>query len=140
MIRFFVTRFEGIAIWGSVLMIVYCVLYPYIYEFTYLYIIRYFFLILFLPVLIGVVCKYLFSYIRPKKKHLKKKGIIRILYLRSYDIIMFLYCGYFAVYVAFYLNQISILFDYLMLFLLGLFLGYRIAMKANEYSNNCKNR
>ena len=77
---------------------------------------------------------------RPKKKHLKKKGIIRILYLRSYDIIMFSYCGYFAVYVAFYLNQISILFDYLMLFLLGLFLGYRIAMKANEYSNNCKNR
>jgi hypothetical protein len=117
-----------------------CPLSIYIYEFPYLYIIRYFFLILFLTVLIGVVCKYLFSYIRPKKKHLKKKGIIRILYLRSYDIIMFSYCGYFAVYVAFYLNQISMLFDYLMLFLLGLFLGYRIAMKANEYSNNCKNR
>ena len=44
----------------------------------------------------------------------------------------------FAVYVAFYLNQISMLFDYLMLFLLGLFLGYRIAMKANEYSNTVR--
>ena len=139
MVRFFVTRFEGITIWGSVLMIVYCVLYPYIYEFPY-YILSGIFSDFILTVLIGVVCKYLFSYIRPKKKHLKKKGIIRILYLRSYDIIMFSYCGYFAVYVAFYLNQISMLFDYLMLFLLGLFLGYRIAMKANEYSNNCKNR
>lgn len=34
----------------------------------------------------------------------------------------------------FYLDRVSVLFDYLMLLLLGMFLGYKIAVRANKYS------
>ena len=47
---------------------------------------------------------------------------------------MQVYCYVFGAYAIFYLDRVSVLFDYLMLLLLGIFLGYRMAVRANAYS------
>ena len=54
--------------------------------------------------------------------------------LKSDKIIMQVYCYVFGAYAIFYLDRVSVLFDYLMLLLLGIFLGYRMAVRANAYS------
>ena len=77
---------------------------------------------------------YLFPYIRTPKQSLKAEGIIRTFYLKSDKIIMQVYCYVFGAYAIFYLDRVSVLFDYLMLLLLGMFLGYKIAVRANKYS------
>ncbi|EOS01797.1 hypothetical protein C799_00904 [Bacteroides thetaiotaomicron dnLKV9] len=51
-----------------------------------------------------------------------------------YQYLTQLYSWFFAAYVIFILDQVSILYNFLMLFLSGLFLGYKIRMKANTYS------
>ncbi len=70
------------------------------------------------------------SYIRTPKRPLKAEGIIRTFYLKSDKIIMQVYCYVFGAYAIFYLDRVSVLFDYLMFF----YWGYRMAVRANAYS------
>ena len=65
---------------------------------------------------IGGMMSYLFPYIKTPKQPLKEKGMIRTLYLN------------------FSLEFKSILYNYLMLLLTGLFLGYKTTMKVNKYT------
>ena len=64
----------------------------------------------------------------------KEKGMIRTLYLNSEIIIPQIYCWYFVIYITFSLEFKSILYNYLMLLLTGLFLGYKTTMKVNKYT------
>ena len=77
---------------------------------------------------------YLFPYIKTPKQPLKEKGMIRTLYLNSEIIIPQIYCWYFVIYITFSLEFKSILYNYLMLLLTGLFLGYKTTMKVNKYT------
>ena len=74
---------------------------------------------------IGGMMSYLFPYIKTPKQPLKEKGMIRTLYLNSEIIIPQIYCWYFVIYITFSLEFKSILYNYLMLLLTGLFLGYK---------------
>lgn len=131
----FIAIFEKTVLWGSIIMIAYRVFLPYIYKIPYLTsTIQIIFLIFWAIIMIGGMMSYLYPYIRLPKQPIKKEGIIRAFYLKSYQIIMQLYYCFFGVYTIFYLDRVSVLFDYLMLLLLGVFLGYEIAVKSNKYS------
>lgn len=126
--------FEKTALWGSIILIAYRVFLPYIYKLNYLTsTFRVTFLVFWAITLIGAMMSYLFPYIKSPKQSLKTKGVIRGFYLKSNKIIMYVYSFTFGAYAIFYLDRISVLFDYLMLLLLGVFLGYKIAVKANIY-------
>lgn len=127
--------FEKTALWGSIILIGYRIFLPYIYKVDYLTsTIRVMFLIFWAITIIGAMMSYLFPYIRSPKQPLKAEGPVRKLYLKSDKIITQIYCCVFGAYAIFYLDRVSVLFDYLMLLLLGVFLGYKIAVKANAYS------
>ena len=83
---------------------------------------------------IGGMMSYLFPYIKTPKQPLKEKGMIGTLYLNSEIIIPQIYCWYFVIYITFSLEFKSILYNYLMLLLTGLFLGYKTTMKVNKYT------
>lgn len=123
-----------------IVAIAYCIFYPYVLESaTFLLFIRLILLLLSILMGVGMMMSYLFPYLSPKKKELKTTGIIRKLYLNSYQIIFQSLCYYLAVYLFFYLDQVSVFYNYLVLFLLGLYLGYKIAITANQYFNKDKN-
>lgn len=127
--------YEKTALLGSIILIAYRIFLPYIYKIPYLSSsVQTIFLIFWAITLIGGMMSYLFPYIRTPKRPLKEEGIIRTFYLKSDKIIMQVYCYVFGAYAIFYLDRVSVLFDYLMLLLLGIFLGYRMAVRANAYS------
>ena len=127
--------YEKTALFGSIILIAYRIFLPYIYKVPYLSSsVQIIFLIFWAITLIGGMMSYLFPYIRTPKRPLKAEGIIRTFYLKSDKIIMQVYCFVFGAYAIFYLDRVSVLFDYLMLLLLGVLLGYRMAVRANAYS------
>lgn len=122
-----------------IIAIAYCIFYPYVLESaSFLLFIRLILFLLSILMGVGMMMSYLFPYLSPKKKELKTTGIIRKLYLNSYQIIFQSLCYYLAVYLFFYLDQVSVFYNYLVLLLLGLFLGYKIAITANQYFNKDK--
>lgn len=131
----FIEMYEKLTIWLSIIGVPIFIFSPYLREFYYLrYAIAIIVSISVAIIAIGGMMSYLFPYIKTPKQPLKEKGIIRILYLKSDMVITQLYSWLFAAYVIFILDQVSILYNFLMLFLSGLFLGYKIRMKANTYS------
>ena len=84
-------------------------------------------------IVIGGMMSYLFSYIEIPRRSLKGKGLIRTLYLKSDRIITQVYCWFLVIYITFSIEYKSTLYNYLLLFLIGLFLGYRITIRSNEY-------
>lgn len=127
--------YEKTAVWGSIILIAFRVFLPYIYDVPYLTsTIRVIFLIFWAITMIGGMMSYLFPYIRVPKKPLKTEGVIRTFYLNSDKIITQTYCYVFGAYAIFYLDRVSVLFDYLMLLILGIFLGYKVALIAGKYS------
>ena len=69
------------------------------------------------------------------RKNILKKDIIKNTYLKVGQIITQIFCYYFAIYLILMLDKQSILYNYLVLLLFGLMLGYRIAMKVYDYLN-----
>ena len=69
---------------------------------------------------------------------LSANPIVRKFYINSQQIIIQTFTFYFAFYLIFMLDRKSVLFNYLILFLYGIFVGYRIACKANSYLNDKK--
>lgn len=136
---FFITMYEKGFSFFCIVAIAYCIFYPYILESaSFLLFIRLILFLLSILMGVGMMMSYLFPYLSPKKKELKTTGIIRKLYLNSYQIIFQSLCYYLAVYLFFYLDQVSVFYNYLVLLLLGLFLGYKIAITANQYFNKDK--
>ena len=98
------------------MMIPYCIFSSFLFEYPALiFIIRVILAIALSIIAIGGMMSYLFPYIEILKQPLKGKGLIRALYLKSDKIITRLYY-------------------YLLLLLIGLFLGYKITMKAEKYT------
>ena len=127
------------------MMIPYCIFSSFLFEYPALiFIIRVILAIALSIIAIGGMMSYLFPYIEILKQPLKGKGLIRALYLKSDKIITRLYCCFLVllanmrfflvVYIAFSIEYKSTLYNYLLLLLIGLFLGYKITMKAEKYT------
>ena len=114
----FIAIYKKSLLWFSFMMIPYCIFSSFLFEYPALiFIIRVILAIALSIIAIGGMMSYLFPYIEILKQPLKGKGLIRALYLKSDKIITRLYCCFLVVYI-----------------LIGLFLGYKITMKAEKYT------
>ncbi len=131
----FIAICEKSLLWFSLMMIPYCIFSSFLFEYpTLIFIIRVILAISLAIIVIGGMMSYLFPYIKIPKQPLKEKGIIRTLYLKSDKIITQLYCWFLVIYITFSIEYKSTLYNYLLLLLIGLFLGYKITMKAEKYT------
>ena len=131
----FIAIYKKSLLWFSFMMIPYCIFSSFLFEYPALiFIIRVILAIALSIIAIGGMMSYLFPYIEILKQPLKGKGLIRALYLKSDKIITRLYCCFLVVYIAFSIEYKSTLYNYLLLLLIGLFLGYKITMKAEKYT------
>ena len=137
----FIAIYKKAAIWFSIMMIPYCVFSSFLEEYpSLIFIVRVILAVAIAIIAIGGMMSYLFPYIETPRQTLKKKGVIRTLYLNSDKIIVQLYCWYLVLYITFSLEYKSILYNLPMLFFIGLFWGYKITMKANRYTLEEVNR
>ena len=131
----FIAIYKKSLLWFSFMMIPYCIFSSFLFEYPALiFIFRVILAIALSIIAIGGMMSYLFPYIEILKQPLKGKGLIRALYLKSDKIITRLYCCFLVVYIAFSIEYKSTLYNYLLLFLIGLFLGYKITIRSNKYS------
>lgn len=131
----FIELYEKSLLWLSIIAIP-CAIFcgPFLGKYPYLaFVIKAILAISLAIIAIGGMMSYLFPYIKTPKTPLKEKGIIRTLYLNSDKIITQIYCWFFALYMIFSLDYLSMSYNYLMLFLIGLFWGYKITMRAKGY-------
>ena len=129
----FIAIYKKAAIWFSIMMIPYCVFSSFLEEYpSLIFIVRVILAVAIAIIAIGGMMSYLFPYIETPRQTLKKKGVIRTLYLNSDKIIVQLYCWYLVLYITFSLEYKSILYKLPMLFFIGLFWGYKITMKTNK--------
>ncbi len=70
---------------------------------------------------------------RVEKVVFHKKGILKFIYFYSEYVVNYIFGCYFLLYVILRLGDKSILYNYLLLLLFGLFLGYRLAVRAYYY-------
>jgi hypothetical protein len=68
------------------------------------------------------------------------KRILQKIYLYSEYIINLIFILYFLIYSIGTLFRISVIYNYIFILLLGLFLGYRLAVKSYNYFKNGKNK
>ena len=131
----FIAIYKKSLLWFSFMVIPYCIFSSFLFEYpTLIFIFRVILAIALSIIAIGGMMSYLFPYIEILKQPLKGKGLIRALYLKSDKIITRLYCCFLVVYIAFSIEYKSTLYNYLLLFLIGLFLGYKITIRSNKYS------
>ena len=117
----FIAIYKKSLLWFSFMMIPYCLFSSFLFEYpTLIFIFR-------------VILAIALAYIEIPRRSLKGKGLIRTLYLKSDRIITQVYCWFLVIYITFSIEYKSTLYNYLLLFLIGLFLGYRITIRSNEY-------
>jgi hypothetical protein len=68
------------------------------------------------------------------------KSILQKIYLYSEYIINLIFILYFLIYSIGTLFRISVIYNYIFILLLGMFLGYRLAVKSYNYLKNGKNK
>ena len=130
----FIAIYKKSLLWFSFMMIPYCLFSSFLFEYpTLIFIFRVILAIALAIIVISGMMSYLFSYIEIPRRSLKGKGLIRTLYLKSDRIITQVYCWFLVIYITFSIEYKSTLYNYLLLFLIGLFLGYRITIRSNEY-------
>jgi hypothetical protein len=114
-------------------MIAYCIFSQSIANLPYVQIIRYIIFGLALLLCISWII-WLFEPTNKRGKvDIKDKNIRDILYLYSWNIITYSFSIYFFIYLVFRLDKVSVIYNYLILFLFGIFLGYKLARKAYDY-------
>ena len=74
-----------------------------------------------------------------KKQLFKTKSLIDFLYLYSEYIVSYMFYFYFFFYLVLMLDRKSILYNYLLLLIFGMFLGYRLAVKTYYYLKQREN-
>lgn len=124
---------EKLFIPTCVLFIAYCIFYQYIEGFYGIFFLK---LILFLSSLLLVVTWIIRTFAstkRDSKMKLSNNSLVRKFYIQSQQIISWGFSCYFAIYLIFFLDKKSVLYNYLILLLLGLYLGYEIAVIASRY-------
>lgn len=131
----FITIFKKITILNSILMIIHCLFHPKLGKFEFMFIIMILLLISWIIWLIGKILNYFERDKHPNGKEVETNGIIQTACFKFYQNIDMLYYYCAAAYIIFFVRK-SIYIDYLMLLLLGLFLGSRIALRANLYILN----
>ncbi len=131
----FIEIFKKITILNSILMIIYCFFHPDLGEFEFMFIIMILLLISWIIWLIGKILNYFERNKHPKGKEVETNDIIQTACFKFHQNIDMLYYYCAAAYIIFFARK-SIYIDYLMLLLLGLFLGNRIAIRANLYILN----
>lgn len=125
----FVNICRGMYIPTCFLMIVYCLLYQYIANYPYVFIIK---LILLLSFVFQTIIN-LFIRVQSYSDDISNNHFIKRMYLQSRQIITWMFNCYFIVYLIFFLDKKSILYNYVVLLLFGLFVGYEIAVTAFRY-------
>lgn len=134
MMNDFIVRFgKQIFLPTCILMISYCVCYQYIANLPYIYVVK---IILFLSFVFQAVIRIMDTFngkTRNNSYMLSHNPLVKKMYLNSRQIITQGFCYYFAVYLIFFLDKKSIFYNYLVLFLFGLFLGYEIAFRSVHY-------
>ena len=125
----FILIFKKITILNSILMIVHCLFHPDFGEFDYMYIVIILLLISWISWLIGKVLNLFLSNKGQKEKNTKTNNIVNLLYLKFIQDIDMTYAVFFAIYLVFYRHEKA----YLILLLFGLYLGKKIAIRANRY-------
>lgn len=131
--KFIVKVGRAIYIPTCALMICYCLFYYYLVGFPGLRIIQFiFFLASIFIIVAGLLDHFGIAHTKAKPKLSKNPRIIKF-YQRSREIITLSFCYYFFIYLIFSLDRKSIYFNYLVLLLFGLFVGYEIALIANRY-------
>lgn len=97
--------------------------------------------LLFVIMSIFEVIKHLKEKRNPKKKIIRKTdGFLDAVYVYSRYIVNYSFYVYFFVYIVFKLDEQSIIFNYLLLVIFGIFLGYRIAVKVFFYFEEKENQ
>lgn len=137
----FIAMYKKLTPWFCVIMIPCFMFSSFIHKYYYL---KHTFIIVIMLwgaiIAIGGMMSYLFPYIKTPKQPLKEKGFIRTLYLNSEKIIPQIYCWYLVIYITFSLEFKSILYNHLMLLLIGIFLGYKTTIKVNKYTQDEANQ
>jgi hypothetical protein len=112
----------------SMLMIAYCIFYQYLANIPYLFIIKLILLASFVFQFISWMISTRYDMLdeNDEQSIVEKNAIVRF-YLKAGRIITQIYCYYFALYLLLMLDKKSIFYNYLLLFLFGLLLGYRLA-------------
>ena len=121
---FFINMGRNLFIPTSALMIIYCVFYQYVIYIPYHFVIKLILAILLIFNAFGWILGFFVSSV--------KSNLLRSFYRNSYQIIIQLFCYYFSIYLIFMLNRESVFYNYLILLLFGILIGYRIACKANS--------
>lgn len=118
----------------SALMIIYCVFYQYVVYIPYHFVIKLILAILLIFNALGWIFGFFINSVAvPNGDKVVKSNLVRNFYRNSYRIIIQLFCYYFSIYLIFMLNRESVIYNYLILLLFGVLIGYRIACKANLY-------
>ena len=121
---FFINIFKKITVLNSILMVVYCIFHPNLGDFEFMFIII-------ILLLVGKMLNLILKNKHPEDRNLKTNGIVRTIYLRFCENIEMIYSIFFLIYIVFHRKQIAV--AYLILLMFGLYIGNRIAMKANRY-------
>ncbi len=69
---------------------------------------------------------------KKRTRSFKSDSFKEYFYLHSFDVVQKIFVGYFVVYILFRLDEISSIFSFLMILILGIFYGHRIASIANS--------
>lgn len=134
MILFFIATFKRTILLACLLNIVYHIMYPYLCDFSYLYIIKVVMLIIWIVEIIGFVLDLIYPKVYSQKLISGIKSQIKKPYY--YMERMFFYA--FAIYV--WLPKIYIWPNYIMMAILGLYLGSQIAINSWTYSNRLQKK
>ncbi len=130
---FFINMGRNLFIPTSALMIIYCVFYQYVIYIPYHFVIKLILAILLIFNAFGWILGFFVSSVAvPNGDKMVKSNLLRSFYRNSYQIIIQLFCYYFSIYLIFMLNRESVFYNYLILLLFGILIGYRIACKANS--------
>ena len=128
---FFINIFKKITVLNSILMVVYCIFHPNLGNFEFMFITIILLLVSWIIWLIGKMLNLILKNKHPEDRNLKTNGIVRTIYLRFCENIEMIYSIFFLIYIVFHRKQIAV--AYLILLMFGLYIGNRIAMKANRY-------
>lgn len=123
---------------ACVIFITYCLFYQYIVFSPYLIIAKVILLLLAIILAMTWIIEMFSSVKKKSKPRLSDKSMVKILYSYSRQIITLSFSCYFAVYLIFFLDRKSIFYNYLVLLLFGLYLGYEVAVRASFYKKDNK--
>lgn len=111
------------------LIIAYCIFYQYILNLPYIFILK---LVLLLLSLFLMIIN-LFGGTVEDRFVCSHNSFIRRMYLHSRQIVTWTFICYFVIYLICFLDRKSILYNYIVLLLFGLYVGYEIAIMASHY-------